>query len=520
MTRQTLGKVSVMNRMIMISPIVALMVLLQASSALGQFRTLIRHVPEEANTLVLFDVEGIMATPLAQKEGWRERHENLTSSGLILVPPQANQFVLASQMDIELMMPRWSTTVLNLSYEPSMIKVVQKYGGNVDEIDRQEAAVLPNDTYVVKFGKEMAGMMFPADRQRATRWVNSAYSSSSPEPLGAYLSEAEGFADKNGTPIILAINLEDVFSPSFIRHRLNSAESLKGKNVDLDQLAKLLASIRGATLGITITDHMFGGLKVDFSEDVSMTKEFAKPLLLEVLGNRGAMIQEFKDWKVQVGGKQILLRGQLFKSGVQRICSVLDSPADLRPVETPNPKAGQTNESLVARTTLQYWKMLNQLLDDIVDKRKKTRTQTAGLVAMWYKQYAAKIDAMPILNVDPEMLQFGSQVAAALRQAQGSMQGVGVEQASGMANMQGANVDDYAYAGGGGERYGFYGGGYAYRYQSNPRASLRADGAQIAQIKTNARIRGYGAANQTMQGVTVAMADMRKKMTLKYQIEF
>ena len=51
-------------------------------------------------------------------------------------------------------------------------------------------------------------------------------------------------------------------------------------------------------------------------------------------------------------------------------------------------------------------------------------------------------------------------------------------------------------------------------------ASLRADGAEIAQIKTNARIKGYGTANQITQNLEVALADMRKKMTLKYQIEF
>ncbi len=510
-----------MNRLINVSLTLAVLVLLQTSSAFGQFKTLIRHVPEEANTMVLFNVEGIMSTPLAQKEGWRERHENLSSSGLILVPPDANQFVLASQMDIELMVPRWNATVMNLTYEPSMIRVTEKYGGNIDQIDGQEAAVLPNDMYVVKFGKTIAGTMFPADRQKATRWVKNAYSSTSREPLGEYLAEAEGFADKNGTPIILAMNLEHVFSPSYIRDRLNSAESLKGKTVDLDQLAKLLASIRGATLGITITDRVFGGLKVDFSEDVSMTAEFAKPLLLEVLGNHGAMIQEFNDWKMQVNGKEVLLRGPLYRSGMQRILSVLDSPADLRPVEKPNLKEGQVNESLVARTTQQYWKMLNQYLDDIIDKKKKTQTQTAGLVAMWYKQYANKIDAMPILNVDPELVEFGSQVSNSLRQAQNAMQGVGVQQASGMANMQGANVVDYAYGGRAGYgRYGGYGGAYGYRYQSNPRASLRADGAEIAQIKTNARIQGYGTANQIAQNLTVAMADMRKKMTLKYQVEF
>ena len=50
----------------------------------------------------------------------------------------------------------------------------------------------------------------------------------------------------------------------FIRHRLDSAELLKGKKVDLDQFAKVLASVRGVTLGITITDHVVGGLKIDF----------------------------------------------------------------------------------------------------------------------------------------------------------------------------------------------------------------------------------------------------------------
>lgn len=509
-----------MKRLIIQCPFLAIITLLPVGTALGQFKTLIRKVPEEANTLMMFDVAGIMATPLAQSEGWRRDHEELASSGLILVPPQANQFVLASQMDIELMIPRWSTTVMNLSYEPSMMKVVQKFGGNVDEIDGQQAAVLPNDTYVVKFGKSIAGTMFPADRQKATRWVKSAYSSSSPEPLGEYLKEAEGYADKNGTPIVLAMNLEHVFSRSFIRHRLDSAESLKGKNVDLDQLANVLASIRGVTLGVTITDHMFGGLKVDFADDASMTAGFAKELLLEVLGNHGAMIQEFNDWKVQVNGKQVLLRGPLYQSGAQRICSVLDTPADLRPLETPNLKAGEVNESLVGRTTLQYWKMLNRLLEDITKKRKTTQTQTAGLVAMWYNKYANKIDAMPILNVDPEMVEFGSQVSLGLRQAQNAMQGVGVEQASGIANMQGNDVYNYGYAAGG--RAGYYGarGGYGYRYSSNPRASLRADGAQVARIKTNARIKGYGQANQITQNLELALADMRKKMTLKYNMEF
>ncbi len=425
-----------MNRLLLMGPMVAIAILTNVSLSHGQMQTLVRHLPEGANTLALFNVEEILESPIGQKENWREEIGKMYSSGLILVPPQATMFVAASQMDIELMEPHWHASVMNLSFEPSMIEITQRYGGNVDEVDGQEAAVLSNDTYVVKFGKFIAGTMSPADRQKATLWVEHAYSSSNTHPLSEYLTEAESFSVEKKTPIILAIDLQHVLSPKLIRSRLGSAESLKGKTVDLDQLAKVLASIRGATLGVNVTDHFFGGLKVDFAEDVSMMKDYAKPLLLEVLARHGAMIQEFSTWDIEVGGKEILLRGSFTSSGIQRVCSILDTPADLRAAEPSKGADGKENPNLVAQTTLQYYKMLAQFLSDLRNEQQTATTETPGLVAMWYKQYANKIDGMPVLHVDPGLVQLGGQISGALRQAQAAMQGAGVKEASGIANMQ------------------------------------------------------------------------------------
>ncbi len=517
-----------MNRVFLLPTLSALLVLAQANSATAQFETLVRHLPEDANTVVLFNVEQVMESALAQKENWRGNYEKMYNSGLIMVPPQTNRFVMASQMDVELMQPHWHSTVMELLYEPSMIEVTERYGGNVDEIDGQDAAVLPNNTYVIKFGKSIAGTMYPADRQKATRWVEHAFSSDNRKPLGEYLTEAEGYANKNSTPIVMAMDLEHVLSPKLIRHRLDTAESLKGKQVDLDQVAKLLSSVRGVTLGLNITDHVFGGLKVDFDEDVSALKDFAKPLLLEVLSNHGAMIQEFHDWQAVVSGNEILLRGPLYSSGFQRICTVLDTPADLRGAGQSGPKSAGDNESqqsLVGRASLQYFKMLEQLLADIQTKKDTTQTSTPGLEALWYKRYAAKIDAMPTLNIDPEMIQFGVKLAASLRNAQQAMQGIGVSEGQQFANMQGAQVYDYqdaAVAGAGVGPLGGVraGGAYEYRYAYNPWASAREDGQEMAQIDMSTKIKGYGAANQIMENVTVAMGNMKRYMTEKYKIQF
>jgi hypothetical protein len=498
--------------------------------AAGPFHVLVRHLPEDANTLVLFNVEEILASPMGTKEGWRADFGKVYRSGLTVVPPGVTQFVLASQWDVELMEPNWTATVMRSENEPSMMDVSLRMGGHVDEVDGQEAAVLPNDTYVVKFGKNIVGSMSPADRQKATRWVQHAFSSTTRQPLGTYLTEAESYADKNLTPIIIAIDLEHVLSAKTVRSRLNDAEFLKGKNVDLDQLAEVLASVRGVTLGLSITDHVSGAVKVDFDKDVSMTEAYAKPLLLAALSNHGVMINEFNDWKIQVAGKQILLRGSLQQSGIQRVCSLMDTPADLRNVESSpgNTSPGNLSSSdgsLVGRTTLQYFKMLEQYVGDIKTTKEHTQTQTPGMVGKWYKRYAEKIDALPILNVDPEMIQFGSQLSATLRQAEGSMQGAALQEASGITNMQGNQVEDYQYAAGARAGFGGYGGmvgeaGYAYRYSYNPWASMAADGQEIAQIQMNARMTGYGAANQTMEKAEVAMANMRKHMTEKYKMEF
>jgi hypothetical protein len=38
---------------------------------------IVHHLPREARVLVLFNVDSMMRTPLAEKEQWRQHHEQL-----------------------------------------------------------------------------------------------------------------------------------------------------------------------------------------------------------------------------------------------------------------------------------------------------------------------------------------------------------------------------------------------------------------------------------------------------------
>ena len=124
-----------------------------------------------------------------------------------------------------------------------------------------------------------------------------------------------------------------------VKARLATFESLEGKGIDLDKASQALASIRGVTLGLTVTDRRNGALRVDFNEDISVIRDVAKPLLLEALGNHGMMINEFRDWNVQVSEKEVRLTGILEDGGTRRLLSFLDTPPSLQLVED-QPAAG------------------------------------------------------------------------------------------------------------------------------------------------------------------------------------
>ncbi len=487
-----------------------------ANSAFAQFDDLVSRVPDKANTLILLNVADAMRSPIAQAEGWRERHERNFAAGMTVLPPTANTFVMAAEMDFEFMKPIWQLSLMKLNYEPQMPKVAAELGGQIDNISGQSAVALPGDHYAVKLGSNLAALMAPANRQTVGRWLNRINNSSMP-PLSPYLQEAVQFAE-NGAPMIIALDLDHVLSPTRVRERLETFESLKGREADLDAIAEKLASIRGVMLGITLQDKRFGRIKVDFEQDVSSLNEIAKPMLLEVLRNQGAMIDEFETWTGGARGKEITLSGFLNESGARRIMSLLDTPPALQPppsaTESPAEEPAAGEDSLVALSTQEYFQNVQRLLDDLRGRRRSTEFVTWGQVATWFDRYARKIERMPIANVDPEMLDWGAWVASSLRDAEAAMKGIGVRSGIRQSNL-GNSTSSYStgYLAGV-TRWGAT-GTYS-TWTGETRDDLRLKSQARARVRTQESIRGNTNANLIMQGLQNSMLDIRRRMTEKF----
>jgi hypothetical protein len=500
-------------------PVIVLLVLLAtAHVASAQFGNLVNRVPDDANAMLLIDVDKLLASPMAQDEGWRAKLDQAFSAGLVILPPQAGRFMLSARLDFRQLRPLWRVAVLDVKYEPSIPKAAVRYGGQIDNIDGLDAALMPDDAYLVKFGPKLVGAMSPGDRQKVARWINQIHANDI-GVLSPYMQQAVKYAESSAG-LILALDLHHVVAPADAKARLVEWELLKDRNIDPDQVAEVLASVRGVMLGVTVTDKRYGAIRVDFDQDASVLQDIAKPLLLEVLGRHGLMIDEFQDWTAEVNGKTIALRGVLNASGMRRVLSILDAPASAQqnlasPSET-DPEAADKQLVIVSSQT--YFKSIESLLDDLRIKRSSSEFVTWGQVGAWFEKYARKIDGMPILHVDPELLDYGAYVANSLRDAENSMKGIGMR--SGYRKTELPTQYNYNVQAGAVGGWGPYGAGVRGGYRWTAQEDLSAEFADRAHVRTQEKIQGNVEANHITQGIAQSTAEVRRRMTEKYQVEF
>ncbi len=80
------------------------------------------------------DVEKVLASPIAQREGWRGHFDKAFAGGLIATHSQHQRLLLAAQLDYETWRPLNELAVVDLSDDVSMVRIarqtVQRFTGH------------------------------------------------------------------------------------------------------------------------------------------------------------------------------------------------------------------------------------------------------------------------------------------------------------------------------------------------------------------------------------------------------
>lgn len=491
-----------------------------AVPAIGQIEGLRARIPADANAIVVLDIEKLFGSPAAEKERWNARRKAAFDAGLTYLSPETRGVVIAAKFDLEFGELLWELAQVRLESEKSINTVATKFGGKIDTIEGKSSVRLPNDSYVVQLTPQSFAAYTPANRQDVARWLRDTNVTGKDNAISPYLSAGFDFVQKLGTPIIMAIDLHGVLSPEVVKEKL---EASKLKTVAADRLpaiAETISSLKGVMLGVTVGEKPFGSIRVDFETSAAPVAEVGKELVIGVLERQGAMIDDIASWTSEVQGNTLLLKGSLSTSGLRRVLSVLELPPALgQEMEKAQLDLASDPESAARVASQQYFSSITNLLDDLKKERDRANVVTAGGVAMWYDKYARRIDNLPLLNVDAELLDYGRFVSSSLRSGETSLKGVGMR--SGYRTTQEANAEPNAYftVDSGYYGYGGYRAGYVGSY-TDPYYAGRVEERNKINIRRQERITGAASVQEMWQGVEMATADIRRSMTEKYKAEF
>lgn len=469
----------------------------------ADFGDLLNYVPADANAVMVLNLEKMIDSPLGKEKKWKEKMSQESAERPLDLPPAAGRVVLASRIDLEYMKPLWEMAILEMKESPSMKDIANKEGGSVEEILGKESVRTSRDAYVVHLSREVFAVISPADRQKVTRWLREALKRSEPA-ISPFLQKRVGAADSSGTEIVIAVDLSDAVQSSSVSENLKNRESLAGQTVDLDVLTDTICGIKGAAIGVRIGEKAFGQVVVDFEKDVAIMSPFAKPLLLEALAQRGAMIEDFAEWEEKVSGNTVSLKGDMSDAALRQLSLLIDPPTPQMEAGAKPAQVSPGDTSAVAKATQNHFNAIKGCLKDLkIDKRDM---KTWGQLAAWMEKYAMRIARLPILNVDKEMITYGENVSYDLHGAAAALQGAAIQSSVEQRQISADSPDGYyGYT----DRYGY--GGYGYYYDNS--ADKRA-------VRYENRAEGINAARSLINGIKNGTVEIRRKMTEKYQVEF
>jgi hypothetical protein len=479
---------------------------------------LLRRIPEHANAVLLVNVRAIYNSPLGTSRNWAQQAQENYVGGLTRLPAVVDQMLVAQHIDPNTLTHNWRLRMLRLNQDVTAEQIAQREAGTLDTIGGVPV-VLSRGSYFVHFNPRLVAETHPADRQKLSRWIKFCQTNDK-VVITPYLLDAVAGAGL-GAQAVFAIDLKDVFDPAGIAVRLKAAPWLAGKDVDRDALTRTLAGLLGVRVNIQVDQEIRGEIHVDFSGSADAFHDAAKLFILGVMENMGASIGEMQDWQVRFLDKGLVLSGTLTEQGARLLLSPSNNQLTGSAYAKLSPSKFPDSADPKATASLLYYRSLSTLLDEL---RAEKNMRTVSQRGYWFQQYAHKIESLPLLNIDPDLLQFAAQLSSTLRQM--ALVGKALQSQNSIiqANQFEVPVVVPTTYWGGGTGYGWrpYGwgyGGYGWTY-TVPQQAYVSNYEQVRNLCWRNASTEKEFRMQTWKNIDEALFALRRKMTEKYQIEF
>jgi hypothetical protein len=376
---------------------------------------LLQWMPGSCNAVAVIRMRKLVESPFGRQEKWADQVRRAYAEGLLSAPPWVKQVVRATSFGTSGAPITYS--VYSMDQDSVIGDIAKHERASTEKIAGRFAVLSPRGVYFVQLADGLVGTVQPPDRQAVSAWVRSRAAEKGTE-LSPYLQSALANGD-TGT-IVLAVDLTDMLGQKRVRDWLATSPRLRSSG-NLDQLAALVASIRGARLSLAVTDVIDGRLRLDFDAPVGSHAGALKAIVLQWLEDAGAQMAVLANAKTMVAEKSLTFETPLNERALQRILSLIRSPHLPGRGEIGN--AADLMPNAVASAA--YYDSVCQLLNSLI--RRNQGASDYDKTALWHETFARKIAELPRTGVDSELLNWGQGISDKLRALAASLRGIPVE---------------------------------------------------------------------------------------------
>ena len=422
-----------------------------------------------------------------------------------LITEELEEVWQIAQIDYVALQPVWEAGYATLKRQFDSESLAKAVNGYVDEIAGQKVVWTPRQSYLIPREGRL-GFLRPADRTLLSSWVTSKTSREAPEFLLRQADQPEEYLS-----FLFALNVENAFSPVQLAAKLSTFESLKG--LDVNAVTSVLASTKGFSVIIGRKSLQQCIVSIEFGIAPDALKPVARELLNELLNRNHTGAPEVLTWDVKVDGNQLAYQGRISEASLDGLLSILSiqghAEEAAQAISHRQTESASTGPS--AYDTKKYFDRVLQLIKRVEDYEAKT----TGYRAKWNDLNARRLDELPTLGVDPEMVGYCSRVAMALRTNAAAIRGVNISTGQQQAADTLSDVRYYS----AGRGYGsYYGGGYYRQTEGYYDPNSAVDYQTVAGAQ--ARMAGFGSFKNTMTQIDQMTGEIRRRMTDKYQTQF
>jgi hypothetical protein len=475
-------------------------------AAAGDWPKLLDHPRAGTNAIALVNADALRlgASKLKHFKGGEQKGDaaNLVAE----LPEYVKKAALSAFLDLDSLDPVWEMGTLTFVKNklPTPKGIAEHVGGYLDKIAGRPIVYSPRNRYIMLDNADRLTINKPADRAAVANWVRGL--SKPALPLPDYLKRVVQTADDD-TPLVLAVDMTDTISPVPLKEKLATLESVGGAKLDVDKLVNVVSELEGLTFTVALEEQFQGRLQFDFAAAPTLLQKAGKAVVLEVLGRRGILLPEMNGWEGHVEGKALVLSGPLNAVSIVNLLTLFTSSplTDTTPEDAPGSlgDSASSADKKKAQASKRYFTSVTR----VIEETRNVKGKSVAEHGVWNDKLARKIDQIPMLDVDPDLLDYGAQVSQLIRGA-----GVVIKKANMVAGTQ--KAPDYTVN----TNYG-YGVGYGYGYGYGT-WSINNNDFYNQQVKQQAAATGMTQHVSNLEQVDNLTTAIRRAMTERYKIEF